>query len=334
MKTRIILPVFALASIFFSVNAKVWRVNNNPGVQADFTTAQAAHDSASAGDTLYFEGSPILYGSIVLIKKLVIIGPGYLLDENKGLQANQYSATIKGLTFWCHPENNPTTSSAGSVVKGMYIGQSDINIYVSNISLIGNFIFGIQNQVIFLRNPISNISILKNFIYGIVGMTDATANNIIIKNNYLEGGLKFNNNLSSNGVIQNNIINGIIYVNSFSFKNNIFINSTDEVKFFNSIVNNNISISNQFGTDNGNQANVAKENIFIGGTVTYSDTKWQLKEGSPAIGAGEEGVDCGIFGGNTPYVLSGIPNIPTINYLNITNSPTDKIKVTVKSKTN
>ena len=56
-------------------------------------------------------------------------------------------------------------------------------------------------------------------------------------------------------------------------------------------------------------------NVFVdfSGSLNYSDdAKWKLKTGSPAIGAGVSGVDCGAFGGPTPYVLSGVPNLPHI----------------------
>ncbi len=66
----------------------------------------------------------------------------------------------------------------------------------------------------------------------------------------------------------------------------------------------------QFGATNGNQQNVDMATVFIGTGST--DGKWQLKGGSPAIGTGTGGQDIGAFGGPSPYVLSGIPPIPTI----------------------
>jgi hypothetical protein len=57
--------------------------------------------------------------------------------------------------------------------------------------------------------------------------------------------------------------------------------------------------------------------VFIGTGST--DGKWQLKDNSPAKGAGTEGTDIGPFGGPKPYILSGIPNIPRIYFFD---SPT------------
>lgn len=78
----------------------------------------------------------------------------------------------------------------------------------------------------------------------------------------------------------------------------------------NIIFNNNVGTGTQFPTGNGNQQNKAWNTIF---NLTGSyDGKYALKAGSPAIGAGVSGIDAGIFGGATPYRLSGIPSVPTI----------------------
>jgi hypothetical protein len=73
---------------------------------------------------------------------------------------------------------------------------------------------------------------------------------------------------------------------------------------------NNIGTGTEFPAGNGNLQNQNWANIF---TLTGSmDGQYALKAGSPAIGAGIGGANCGIFGGNTPYRLSGIPSVPTI----------------------
>ena len=51
------------------------------------------------------------------------------------------------------------------------------------------------------------------------------------------------------------------------------------------------------------------------GALTF-DNRYELKAGSPAIGAGVGGIDCGAFGGETPYKLSGIPFVPLIYQVN------------------
>ena len=70
------------------------------------------------------------------------------------------------------------------------------------------------------------------------------------------------------------------------------------------------------GTDaNGNQYNIDMDLVFAdfdGALELSTDGKWELKAGSPAIGAGSGGIDCGAYGGPAPYILSGIPMLPHI----------------------
>ena len=106
------------------------------------------------------------------------------------------------------------------------------------------------------------------------------------------------------------------------------------------VVVNNIGNATQFGNANGNQQNVSMANVFVGAGENISpDGQWKLKAGSPAIGAAygstaEKPIDIGIFGNYTPYVLSGLPPIPTIYF--IENEPigsdTDPVSVTIKVK--
>ena len=77
------------------------------------------------------------------------------------------------------------------------------------------------------------------------------------------------------------------------------------------INSNNLCGETQYPNVNGNQQNVDMTTVFEDYT-TYIDNGYLLKAGSSAIGAGMLGVDCGAFGTNDPYVLSGMPPIPAI----------------------
>ena len=60
----------------------------------------------------------------------------------------------------------------------------------------------------------------------------------------------------------------------------------------------------------------------------------ELKAGSPAIGGGVSGADCGAFGGPAPYVLSGVPNLPHIYEADVPASATSDsgLQVSIKVK--
>ena len=64
------------------------------------------------------------------------------------------------------------------------------------------------------------------------------------------------------------------------------------------------------------------------------DAIYELKEGSPALGYGTNGYDCGIFSGPYPFVLSGRPRlVPYIYEATIPNQSTDgKLNITLKIK--
>ena len=99
MKKHALLLAVLAVLLVNNIQAAIWRVNNNPGINANFTSFTAAQNVASNGDTLYFEGSPVSYGDITITKPLVIIGPGYFLTENLQTQANPVSAQFGTVNF-------------------------------------------------------------------------------------------------------------------------------------------------------------------------------------------------------------------------------------------
>ena len=92
---------------------KTWTVDNNPGRSPDFTQISDAVASADVmgGDTLYVAGSTTKYlGTIFFAKPLVLIGPGFFLDENTELTGASISAKLP-ITVW-------NAGSGGSVLTG------------------------------------------------------------------------------------------------------------------------------------------------------------------------------------------------------------------------
>ncbi len=143
-------------------------------------------------------------------------------------------------------------------------------------------------------------------------------------------------NQYTTALIQNNIfVRGTVRSYRSSFTNNIMLNG-----FFDrgdAMAANNIANGTQFGSTEGNQANVNMSNVFVG--TGSPDARFKLKIGSPAIGGGYGStagnvVDCGMYYGNTPYKLSGLPGVPVIYFINVqaVGSNTDPIDVTVKVK--
>jgi len=63
----------------------------------------------------------------------------------------------------------------------------------------------------------------------------------------------------------------------------------------------------------GNQYNISLDTVFTTGLNT--ETSWKLKPNSLGISAGRSGVNIGMYDGPYPYVLSGLPAMPTVTYL-------------------
>jgi hypothetical protein len=336
--------------------AKIWRLNNNPGVVADFTDLNSAHQGAASGDTLHLEGSPNGYGSVTFTKKLIVLGPGYFLDENPGSQSFVQTAKVSGITF--------SMGSQGSIVMGLDFLGAGIAVHTDDIIIrrnkfcapgnnIPDWTTGAINVHYHSDNssiPANNIIISQN--YGVKIFINNPSTGILITNNYIgvnawEGDGSGGNALATHAnaiiLVQNNIFRrGKVIGYNSNFTNNImyagFFEGTGN------LYSNNICNGTQFGTANGNQSNIVMTNVFVGaGTGVSTDGQWKLKAGSPALGAGygstgPNPIDAGMYGGQSAYILAGMPPMPAIYSFEVqpigSNSDPIDVKVKVKSAGN
>jgi len=340
--------IFLTAAILSSVacQAKIWRVNNT-GVPADFTSPQTANNSGSVlnGDTLHIESSGASYGSLTLNKQLIIIGNGYLLgtvgaNANPDLQANPATSLFSTVLF--------NTGSNGSVLEGVTLtGTLTVTNGVSNLIIRRNRLANVTLALC------SNIQVLQNYIDNVAAASinwdgSSPATNLQINNNVISNAI--NLGATCNGDFMNNIMSsassfGVQNLTNFRVWNNILVN-TSTVNLTSCDSRSNISVGGQFGVLNGNQSSVTMSTVFedVANTnpLFSEDNRWQLKAGSPAIGAAWDGVstggDCGNFGSSatgTPYVLSGIANVPSIYKLAApTTVSTNTLNITISTKTN
>jgi hypothetical protein len=351
MKTVKTIIAFAAIVASFSSYATIRRVDANPANNAPFTTIQAAHDAATAGDTIQIAGAATSYAGASFTKQLVIIGPGYFLGENIDTQANKSPAKISTQFIF-------KTGSNGSFVMGLYfdLGSDciDIEAGVNNLVIKRNYLRG-DGAVRFNSTngaAINNTTIQQNYFdsHPITYSYTVTNNNILLLNNYMEGSVSGIN--GSTLVVKHNIINT---TENFAFNNsNQIANSTIQNNIIiitggspitglglaNSFTNNLCNIS-LFGTANGNQEPVSMATVFEVDPATSNpspfttDSRWTLKAAtSPALAAGASGEDCGIYGGTDPYVLSGLPSIPAIYELTAPTSASQSggLNVTIKAK--
>jgi hypothetical protein len=314
---KMLLSILVLLTFNFTHAAK-WRVNNSPGINANFPTLKEAHDAASEGDTIYIEGSLAVYdnnNAININKQLVLIGPGYFLGENPFTQANKMTANFNQFNF--------AGGSEGSVIMGLVV--NSINVNVLDITVrrnnIGTLILNTENFIVaqnIITNNIDGRNCKGLISNNIIRYASFNANSFVsFFNNVLYFSSSFSTSIDiSNSEIRNNII--------YSYTTNgLFLTSK------NNTITNNIFRQNGTETD-GNKFNVAIASIFVEGGST--DGAYKLADNSPAKGAGLNGVDCGPFGGTLPYVLSGIPPGPSIYEVSApaTASKTEGLPVNIK----
>jgi hypothetical protein len=309
MRKNILLSAIVLIAAFAAEqsNATVWRINNN-GIQADFTTVQAAHDAAAVqpGDTLHLEPSPTNYGNLLLMtKRLTIISIGHFLSDNPGSQFATVSGVINSLSF-------SNTATASNSVFHCTINDVTLN-YADSVRFerckIG---IGTNTGLSISFNSDNNV-IINSYIYDInAGQTK----NTLIANNIIMASVRTADETSAtivNNVIQatQSAITGVA-INNAIFRNNI-INKSRPYNFVNCTVENNITSNTTLPAGNGNQNSVIMTNVFKdpNGMVDNAFVL-QTASANPAKAAGVAGVDCGAFGSSSPFKLALQPAIPAI----------------------
>jgi hypothetical protein len=321
---NITLLAIALFACQLSI-AKIWRVNNVPGVTADFTTVQSAHDAAGVqpGDTLHIEPSITTYGSLTsMSKRLVIISIGEFLSVNPGSQYAQVTGTIAAITinnvsasnsvFHCNVTGGVSISNANSLrFERCFIGSSISVNSGNNHVFTGNYIYAIifTNSV---NNIVSN-NIIKYFMDVNTSASATVVNNVLFAETAATG------RAMSNTTFQNNIIN----------KNGSF-------SFNNSVVENNVASNTSLPAGSGNQNSVNMATVFVNPNGA-DDASFVLQTSgtNPAVGTGTAGVDCGAYGGNTPLKRGLQPAIPAIYKLSAPAAPTgNTMNVIFSTKSN
>lgn len=358
MKTFLLLSLFVVQA----ASAQTIRyVDNNPGRAANtaafvYSTLQAAHNAATAGDIIYVVGSPNPYtGGCTVTKQLRFIGTGYLLGNNPQTQASANASDLNG-AFETIAFNS---GSSGSIIEGM----SSVAIRIdntSNITVRRNRIPGALN----ISTSSSNILAEQNFITGILSVRSFTGA-IIIRNNILTRpftlGLSIENHSTNVSVINNTFYGAELSMSSLttttaSITNNIFSGSIITLSGASVIFGNNIlegvSLANNSGLNVSGTNNITNtvtypfnitgtsgvnvsDAILFGATPNLGiDNNFLLTPTNPARGNGTGGVDIGATGGATPYVLSGMPPVPAVYFFTTPGSGTttlSNVEVRIKS---
>ena len=350
MRRILLLALVSVAFVFSSedVCARSWRINSSTEAKADFTSLSDALKSLEVfnGDTLYLDAGCFVSGCTIN-KSVTIIGTGF------NLAGSPVKEAVIGSTL--------SIETSDVKVEGCVInGDVELITKIADVTFERCRILGTAT-----KSSGSNIEgpfkFLSCFLGGGISQYN-TGSNFVISNNIIRGQLS---NLNS-ATITNNVIvydgrdsktdYALVEITNSSISNNIIINTntkysvnTDQTVFYyknntiqdtnpasnNSIVRNVLSTAVEYAFPN------YPDNKFIGATLEDVfvmeggiDAMYELKEGSPALGYGTNGYDCGIFSGPYPFVLSGRPRlVPYIYEATIPNQSTDgKLNITLKIK--
>ena len=330
---KMILLSFAILFGVSVVNATIWRVNNMPDMNADFTNLHDAVEAASDGDIIYIEGTGVVYGGgqLNLTKSLTIYGSGYYLIENDDTQANHHPVDL-GMEIAIKPGAEGSTF-CGLTLSATYLYIQTHDITIERCRLI------IETRLDPGEEAISNFMMKQCVAERSVWILAVYNNssNLVFDNNIFYYNVSLDRD-GANYIVKNNIfMAGFFAVNSV-VQNNIALDGIPSTVDYNNLVQNNIigigGTMPETGSNNIGDADFAE--VFVdypNGENTSPDAMYALKEGSIAIGHGIGGIDCGIFDGDFPYVLSGLPAIPRFYESNISTSGTsDGLKVSFKAK--
>lgn len=307
--------------------ARQWHVNNHPNATADFSSITAATESADvlAGDTICIGAGCVLSGTQSVKKKVTVIGLGWGYDDsvetrsyiNGKLDINCAGAKVIGLRVsgaidinyndvtvercWAASIHQPGTDKKNGRI---------LSCYAERISLCNNRTSGwiIKNCILVGTAPLAfvNYATIENCV--IINTGSATViddvENCTVKNNII---------IQQTAGGESSIITGC---GSSVFTNNIMSLPAE----YEELYPHNIMIgSNDIAT------------VFKCTGTVASGEYYSLRDGSPAIGAGDVGIDCGVTGGVYKFVPYGRPDhIPVIKSFSMPDTPTDgKINVTI-----
>jgi hypothetical protein len=332
LKASLLTIVILLMTVVAIQAQTIWVVNNTPNAPSGenvFSTIQETHDAADPGDIIHVIPSNSNYdNSVTITKQLSIYGIGFNPDKDIPQLSEVGSITLEEGEL----EGNPSGSRIeGLSISNIYLMDSlnDIlireNLITSGISTSGATINGLQ--------------IVNNIFNGNVGLSSGTVQNVVIANNIFS---RNNRAISADNftLIQNNLFLGSGDANAFGsladciVANNIFFGmrpvTNPSWTFERNIFNNNLSMGNDdnsFQLDGSNTGSNNLEGVnpqFINLSLTGSpwDFSWDpgLEEGSPAIGAGSDGTDIGLFGGTLSFnsLYTGGTPLPLIQVLETT----------------
>lgn len=323
-----------LLSAVASSSADILYVNNDTAYPADYRTFDAAFAAATSGDTIMLAPSTTSYGDIVITGKAIkLVGNGTGVEHPLLQPARaDLASTVTGPIYIGHDSHSVTSGvpapdfspSNGTKITGIRTTQG-VHIW--------------SDDCVFTRCKTDSSLVIygdRNVISGSMipgGLTTLAVNDPDIKPT---GTLVSNclvRNVSVSSYTSATFTHCVIHFSypqmepvpgsnsfylAFATLKHCIIASSDK---FGSITSDGVRLHHCLIVGDPNHGvpthSAGNGNITTTDTTGVFEDGFALKAGSPAIGAGENGEDLGIFGGPTPFEWGGVPAIPLIEKLDI-----------------
>lgn len=340
--------IFFLAVLFsYSSYSQAVFVVQNASNSSVHPTLNAAVAAALDGDYIYMPGGSFGIGDLKVNKRLHLFGAGHYPDST---QATGRTALTGNIYF--------KTGANNSVLQGIYLSS---NIFMGDSCSTGNV-----SNILISRCNVDNIYLTYN-----TGTTDCGAQNIFIKDCIVRTDIRgayTQGNVVESSIITNQIAN---FNGNTEFKNNIFLrynnsstagnyvlNYVYNCNFSNNIFRHYYSTSNYFSTNSADNffnncifgmpsnylfagihsnclfsKTFANQFVNVPNVADFSYTyNYHLSDTSAAIGAGMNGTDCGIYGGDNPYKDGAVPLNPHIQFKQIPTATDSQGKLNIEIK--
>lgn len=354
MKSTLLLSLFCL---FFVVNvsAKIWRVNNTPGSDPDFTTIQAAIDAATAGDQINIEGG--VYDGFTVNKPLSIIGTCFANSQNTDIETPMnITQVVSDILFvnGCQGSYissiNLHNSQRAMILEKGSVMVSRCKVYSMKFQSLGNNRASAIGDITFLDGVINNMGFTSKSNQDTIHIS-----NVNISNSVVEGTIDLYTYM---GVYGSRTFSGIfdqciflkdmVLTHRCTYQNCIFnylkINENCGSETFNYYENynnvlrktyENTVINSVFTTKcflTSEYYNSGSNNITDANDIFSGDGYYELSATSVAKAIGTSGQDAGIYGGVNPFVPGGYAALPTITRLQMPAQVNGSLNVEIKAK--
>ncbi len=331
-----------IASILSIHAQNVITVDNTTGSNAQYDNLQSAISAATAGDIIHVMPSETSYGNVIIEKTLTLIGFAHSDSDKRSVVGSVQLTTGADNTRLTSLELSDTYSVRYNTVPLT-------GLIVENCLLEELYFYNAGADDILIRGNILN--------YVGYGSTSSNYSNAIITNNIISRqvvvinyqSVTVKNNIFLNPVSSNPVYNRGYANGSISVQNNIFYYSTsatydpnvDGVTFENCLTYN-IGTGN-VASLNGNNNLDNRNPLFLedNDNATYDPTTddYNLGAGSPAIDAGVNGEDIGLYDDSSSFTFNnlgysnGVPTV-RIEAISTTVAPGQNLNVIISTTNN